>query len=146
MAGQKHLASLVAEVATLLVHAAGGRRPHLDECLSQVIHAFYRIPRVTRAVTLLVALTPSGGLLLHLRSRLRNQECPVRQPTFPSRLIRVFYRILPRVIRAVTLLVALTPSGGQLLHLRSRLSRQERPVRQPTFTSLLLDHYLPTPP
>ena len=82
MMGQKQLVSLVTGAATLLGHAAGGRRPHLDECLSRVIHAFYRIPRVTRAMTLLVVLSPSGGLLLHLRSRLGNQEGPVRQSTF----------------------------------------------------------------
>ena len=44
MVGQKQLVSLVTGAATLLGHAAGGRRPHLDECLSRVIHAFYRTP------------------------------------------------------------------------------------------------------
>ena len=85
MVCQKRLMSLVTEAATLLVDVTRGRRPHFDKCLSQVIHVFYRIPRVIRTVTLLVALTLSGsGQLIHSRSRLGNQESPVRRSMFPS--------------------------------------------------------------
>ena len=77
MARQKRLVSLVTEAATLLFDVTGGRRlrRHFDEWVSLVIHRRHRV----RAVTLLVALSQSGGLLLHLHSRLGSQTHPVRQ-------------------------------------------------------------------
>ena len=65
-----------------------------------------------------------------------------RRRHFDEWASRVIHR-RPRV-RAVTLLVTLSQSGGPLFHLRGCLGNQTHPVRRPTCPSP--ECHLPTPP
>jgi len=83
---------------------------------------------VTEAATLLSDVRVTGG-------------CPHRRHP-DERVSRVTHR-KPRV-RAVTLPVTLSQSGGLLFHLRGRLGNHTHPIRRPT--RLSPECHLPTPP